>query len=156
MDPTTTLNELLDALRGRDREAAYERLEALLDWLSRGGAFPNVPAEPPADTYQGWANHATWAVSLWLTNDEGTYLFCRRLARETIADADECDQVNDGIWTKAEARRIMLADSLKEYLAELNPLKAQPSLFGDLLAAAMQDVDYEEIAGSFLEDLGPK
>lgn len=53
MDPTATLSELLDALRGRDREAAYDRLEGLLDWLSKGGAFPAVPADPPCTRYQG-------------------------------------------------------------------------------------------------------
>ena len=44
MDPTAALVDLLDALRHRDREAAFDRLEALLDWLSKGGAFPRVPA----------------------------------------------------------------------------------------------------------------
>ena len=43
MDPTAALVDLLDALRRRDRETAYDRLEALLDWLSKGGAFPTVP-----------------------------------------------------------------------------------------------------------------
>lgn len=44
MDPTAALIDLLDALSRRDREAAYDRLEALLDWLSKGGVFPRVPA----------------------------------------------------------------------------------------------------------------
>ncbi len=33
MDPTAALVDLLDALRRRDRETAFDRLEALLDWL---------------------------------------------------------------------------------------------------------------------------
>lgn len=44
MDPTAALTDLLDALRRRDRDTAFDRLEALLDWLSQGGAFPRVPA----------------------------------------------------------------------------------------------------------------
>lgn len=156
MDPTATLTELLDALRVQDREAAYDRLESLLDWLSKGGAFPTVPADTPSSRYQGWANHATWAVSLWLNNDEGTYLFCRRLARESVEDADGCDQVTDGIWTATEARRFILADRLKEYVAELNPLTDQPSLFSDLLTASLDEVNYEEVADGFLEDLEPR
>ncbi len=153
MDPTAALTELLDALRTQDRETAFARLEALLDWLSRGGAFPTVPDAPTDDTHQGWTNYATWAVHLWLSNDEGTWLFCRRLARETVEDADTCDQVHDGIWTREQARRFMLADRLQEYLAELNPLKDQPSAFADLLRSALDDVNWEELADAFLEDL---
>ena len=137
------------------RPSSDDRLEALLDWLSRGGAFPTVPADPPSTRDQGWANHATWAVSLWLNNDEGTHLFCRRLAREAVEDADGCDHVNDGVWTRQQARRFMLADRLRESLAGLNPLTDQPSLFSDLLTAALRDVNYEEVADGFLEDLKP-
>ena len=25
-------------------------------------------------SYQGWSNYPTWAVNLWLANDEGLYL----------------------------------------------------------------------------------
>ena len=42
MDPTATLRELLDALRTHDRQTTFDRLEAMLDWLSRGGAFPDI------------------------------------------------------------------------------------------------------------------
>jgi hypothetical protein len=143
MDPTATLNELLDALRNHDRESAIDCLRSVRDWLSKDGAFPIVPEKPRSTEYQGWTNHATWAVHLWLTNDEGTYLFCRRLAREAVNDADDCEQVDDGIWTVEEARRYLLADSLGEYLEELNPLK-DASLFSDLMTASLQDVNYEE------------
>lgn len=155
MDPTAALTELLDALRTQDRETAFDRLEALLDWLSRGGAFPIVPDAPTDEMHQGWTNAETWAVHLWLSNDRGTWLFCRRLARETVEDADTCDQVNDGIWTREQARRFMLADRLQEYLAELNPLKDRPSAFADLLRSALDDVNYEELADAVLEDLQP-
>ena len=43
MDPNRTLEELLSALRDNDREGAYEALESLLDWLSRGGFLPSPP-----------------------------------------------------------------------------------------------------------------
>ena len=153
MDPTAALRDLLDALRNRDRETTVDRPETLLDWWRKGGAIPTVPE--PEVHYQGWASHATWAVQLWLSNDHGSYLFCRRLAREAVEDATDCDQVRDGIWTADQARRFNLADRLKEYLAELNPLKDQPSLFSDLLTASLQDVNSEEVADAFLEDLGP-
>lgn len=48
MDPDATLALLLDAFRDADREAAWEHLEVLYDWLTRGGAMPRDP-RPKAD-----------------------------------------------------------------------------------------------------------
>jgi hypothetical protein len=155
MDPTATLTELLASLADQDRETACERLAALCDWLKKDGAFPTLPCESVSKRYNGWKNYETWAVSLWLNNDEGTYLFCRRLAREAFAEADDCEQVNDEIWTVEEARKFLLADKLKEYIAELNPLGETASLFTDLLNATLQEVHFEEVADGFLEDLEP-
>jgi hypothetical protein len=155
MDPNATLIELLAALRNLDRDTACERLDALRDWLKKDGAFPSVPSEPVSKRYNGWENYETWAVSLWLNNDEGTYLFCRRLAREAMADAEDCKQVTDETWTVEEARKFLLADKLKEYIDELNPLGETASLFTDLLNATLHEVNFEEVADGFLEDLEP-
>jgi len=35
--------------------------------------------------YYGWANRETWAMNLWLSNDEGLY----RALTAALADADE-------------------------------------------------------------------
>ena len=155
MDPTATLEELLDAFRTLDRDAAIGRLETLLGWLGQRGALPRVPELASDGRYQGWTNHATWTVHLWLNNDEGTYLFCRRLAREAVAGAGDCERVDEGIWSVEEASRFLLADSLSVYLDELNPLKGPASMFGDLLASTQDDVDFDEIADAFLDGLAP-
>lgn len=42
MDPNQTLADLLDACEKGNREQAFASLEALLDWLSKGGCFPEV------------------------------------------------------------------------------------------------------------------
>jgi DNA-binding GntR family transcriptional regulator len=43
MDPDACLRALLDAFRDGDREAAYQGLEDLLDWCSKGGFLPKDP-----------------------------------------------------------------------------------------------------------------
>jgi hypothetical protein len=43
MDPDACLAKLLDAFRDGDREAAYEAIEDLSDWLAKGGFMPADP-----------------------------------------------------------------------------------------------------------------
>ena len=65
----------------------------------------------------------------------------------------ECRQVRDRIWTVEEARKFLLADRLKEYVEEMNPLTDGASMFTDLLTAAISEVDWHEIAEAFLEEV---
>ena len=44
---------------------------------------------------------------------------------------------------------------MKDYLAESNPLNDQPSAFADILGAALEAVNTDELADAFLEDLEP-
>ena len=114
-------------------------------------ADDNLMAERD-ETYNGWANHETWCVNLWLSNDEGTYRHCRQLAADAANAAEDSSQVRDGVWTIEEATRFLLADALKEFLNELNPIADQASVFSDLITAALSDVDWHEIADGFLEE----
>jgi hypothetical protein len=43
MDPDACLALLLDAFRDKDREAAFDAIEDLNDWLARGGFMPKDP-----------------------------------------------------------------------------------------------------------------
>lgn len=73
--------------------------------------------------YNGWSNRATWNVSLWLNNDEGTYRELVRMRRR----ADDQEE---------------LAENIKSFCEEIWPEGKTPD--GDLL----RDADWEEIAAA--------
>ena len=95
--------------------------------------------------YNGWSNYATWNVALWIDNDQGSYSTRCEMAQECYDDADDMD----------DAKR-SLAEKLKSWVDEMNPLTGQASMFSDILSSALADVDYDEIAANFLEDVDLK
>jgi len=103
-------------------------------------------------TYNGWTNHETWCVHLWLSNEEGTYRTCREFARTAKREAPTCSQVREKIWPRSRATVFLLADAIKGFVSESNPLTESASVFSDLITSALCEVNWHEIAEAFLED----
>lgn len=107
------------------------------------------------ERYQGSANYPTWAVDLWLSNDEGLYNEATDLVERAIADAPMDANTIGGIWSVEDTAKFRLADTLKEWIEEitrepLDDAEAFTGIAGDLLNYALGVVDWEEIATDWI------
>lgn len=106
-------------------------------------------------TYNGWTNYETWAVKLWMDNDQGSYSYWQETTREVWAETD--DKSPNQFCNHIDNARIMLADRLKDAhdSQSEHPVfaAAEGSVYADLLNAALSEVNWHEIASSLLEDV---
>lgn len=93
-------------------------------------------------SYNGWTNYETWAVALWIDNEEPSY-------RQRVDMASEAVEEHEG--NKEEAATL-LSRQLKDWLEEMQP-DLGGTLWGDLLNAAMSEVNWYEIAESWVEEV---
>src|SRR5436305_15186136 len=70
-----------------------------------------------AKRYNGWANYETWAVALWIDNEQGSYNRRCDLAREASKQAKAGRS-----FTRKESAALILAELLKTWIDEDNPL----------------------------------
>jgi hypothetical protein len=104
------------------------------------------------DRYNGWANYETWAVKLWIDNEQGSYEYWREQARDVIENCS--DKHPNEFADKAANERIMLGERLKD-MHESDAeqfMEQQSGVFADLLNHALARVEWNEIAQSMLED----
>jgi hypothetical protein len=94
--------------------------------------------------YGGWTNYETWAVKLWLNNDQGWQEQCNEWAIEYLQEA--IDREQDKSHAVDE-----LADRLKWLHEETAP--AADGVFSDLLNHALASVNWEEIAQSCVNEV---
>ena len=98
------------------------------------------------ERYNGWANRETWAVSLYLNNDQTWQEDCLALAREAAGGY---------VGRTADA---LAGDAVREYVDELAGYVSDGFAGSDLRAAILDigslwRVDWREIGASFLEDV---
>ena len=100
------------------------------------------------EKYNGWTNYETWAVNLWLGNDESSY----RWASDSAKDIWDQSAADD-ILSKSEQARYTLSEYLKDQFdnEDACELLAEASMYTDLLRAALSEVRWYEIADAWLK-----
>lgn len=96
-------------------------------------------------THNGWTNYETWAVALWLDNEESSYRYWRAVADETI-------QLTKRPEERREEAVTALADRIKDEILDGIP-STVTGFYADLLQAALEEVNWLEIAENFLGEL---
>ena len=91
--------------------------------------------------YDGWNNYETWAVKLWLDNEQGSYNEMTGEATRRVEEARDLEEEPDVSD---------FADYIKQQHEEAMP--EVEGVFSDLLNAAMSEVDWYEIAEAYLSD----
>lgn len=102
-------------------------------------------------SYQGWTNYETWAVALWIDNEEASYRYWHDRASElyeaVLTEQDpygpeEGYNIEDARAKAVQALARVLHDEFEETMPQLK------GLWADLLLAAFGEVDWYEIAKS--------
>lgn len=105
--------------------------------------------------YNGWTNYETWAVKLWIDNDEGSYTYWGEAAQEAWNDAE--DKSPNQFMDRPANARLILSERLKdEHDSQSDhPVFAASdgTVYADLLNAALGSVNWREIADALLEDV---
>src|SRR6478672_11781044 len=99
-----------------------------------------------SEEYNGWTNYQTWAVALWIDNDEGSQNYWAE-------QAQEC-------WNNATANEFSARDRVAVHkLAELlkdeheEGMPETDGVYADLLTSALGRVDWYEIATNMIEEV---
>jgi hypothetical protein len=98
--------------------------------------------------YNGWSNYETWAVALWIDNEQGSYTYSRELAREAL---DTAREEGHEFFSVEENATAILAHELENEHEQGAP--EVEGVYADLLNAALSEVDWREIASNYVEEV---
>lgn len=101
--------------------------------------------------YNGYTNYETWAVNLWLSNDESIYHMIRDEIEEMIRNYDPDDKLQ--YQETYDYFEYGLGNWIADWAKELKDETIHDNfgVFNDLLTAAMDKVNWFEIASCWLK-----
>jgi len=107
--------------------------------------------------YNGWTNYETWAVKLWIDNEQGSQEYWKEAAQTAWNRTG--DKSPNQFMDHASNARCQLAEHLQDEHShsDEHPVlvfaAAESSVYADLLNAALSEVNWYEIADSLLEEV---
>lgn len=121
-----------------------------------------------AKGYNGWSNYETWAVALWIGNEQGSYQYWEQdQAADCYRDAVK-EQLGEWVFGPADgpapeidrdrASRDAAYELARRLKRELDdeaetPRAVDGTMYADLLNAALGEVNWHEIASNYVEDI---
>lgn len=98
-----------------------------------------------SERYEGWANRETWAVSLYLNNDQGM----QEMAILAIVEADRSGE-SPAESLKERVETLLVREQYLDEFGEDQPLELS-RIASDI--GSLWRVDWHEASRSFLDDL---
>jgi hypothetical protein len=104
------------------------------------------------DTYNGWTNRETWAVALWINNEQGWQDGVHDALREALSmQTDELTASKAGEIVRESVEQLLTVDGYIEMTGE-DHLPAELSRIAEDIGSLYR-VDWREIGASFLRDV---
>ena len=90
-----------------------------------------------------------------MSNDQGSDEYFREVAQEVYNDSEEeLRHDNTVLFTRDEVASRVLSDRFKDHFEEQqSELTGVTGVFSDLLTAALGEVEWQEIASHYIEDV---
>ena len=119
-------------------------------------ASPVQDSNGMPDSSRNWTNYETSCVAAFLYQDREFTDECLHLAQSCCERAALRESALSETPPESQTRTVLLAGQLQRLVSEYNPLADDASLFTNLLDAALNNVDWQEIADSFLNRSGER
>lgn len=98
-------------------------------------------------TYNGWSNHETWLVNIWIDNEQSLQEYLIEAAQQIVDSSAPTEHL-----TGKEQALIHIAYFLEEWLIELVDARSpELGLCNDLLHSSIHSVNLTELAQSLLD-----
>jgi hypothetical protein len=104
------------------------------------------------EEYNGWKNRETWALALWLDNEQGWQEMIQELAVQALNDTPLLEPENRVIVATSKLA-LLLREWVEEELLSLESISNNQALFNMLTdIGSLYRVDYREIAKGYIEE----